>query len=312
MGTGRRFDFTVTSGEARMRLDLFLAMHKRIATRSQVQRWIRVGRVAVDGTVACRCGTLLRPGQRVDVECPAVETPSIVAEEIPLDVLYEDAELLAINKPAGLVVHPAPGNWSGTVVNAVLHKLGDAAAQLDAQRPGIVHRLDKDTSGVLVIARDAAAHARLAGSFQQRKVHKQYLALVWGRVKQARGIVRQPIGRHPTERKRMTVRAGGREAVTRYEVVERFAQATLVRAFPETGRTHQIRVHFASIGHPIVGDAAYGGRRRDRESPIGRQALHAEAIEFQHPGAARTLRIAAPPPDDFERAILAFREGCAA
>jgi len=307
MTQARRFEFTVTEGEARMRLDLYLAAHKRVATRSQVQRWIEAGRVKVDGVPARRSGAALRAGQCVEVAAPSEAPRRVEAEDIPLDILHEDPELLVINKPAGLVVHPAPGNWSGTLVNAILHKLGGVEAGFDEQRPGIVHRLDKDTSGVLLIARDVATHGRLAAMFQKRQVAKQYLALVWGRVRHARGIIRQPIGRHPTERKRMTVRTGGREALTRYEVVERFKRATLVRAYPETGRTHQIRVHLASIGHPIVADAAYGGRRRERPLPIERQALHAEAIEIEHPDSGARVRFTAPLPDDFRGALAALR-----
>jgi 23S rRNA pseudouridine1911/1915/1917 synthase len=223
-----------------------------------------------------------------------------------LDVLYEDDFLLVINKPAGMVVHPAPGHADDTLVNALLHRWGGVAPGLEPSRLGIVHRLDKDTSGALVVAKDATTLERLGTQFSRRQVEKQYVALTHGRIRSAKAEIRQPISRHPVERKRMAVRSGGRTAVTRYEVIEQFPDVTFVRAYPETGRTHQIRVHFASIGHPIVADLIYGRARR-AELPIRRQALHAERLGFQHPHLDRVVTVSAPLATDFAAALELLR-----
>jgi 23S rRNA pseudouridine1911/1915/1917 synthase len=198
-----------------------------------------------------------------------------------------------------LVVHPAPGNWQGTLVSALLHRWQGRPGDLDPLRPGIVHRLDKETSGVLLIAKDVTTLTEMARQFRTREVAKEYLALVWGRVRERRGEISQPIGRHPIHRKRMSVRTGGRTAVTRYEVVGQTAVASLVRVSPQTGRTHQIRVHLAALGHPIVGDAAYGGGGvRARDVGMARQALHARSLTFQHPHTGTSICVVAPVPAD--------------
>jgi 23S rRNA pseudouridine1911/1915/1917 synthase len=223
-----------------------------------------------------------------------------------LDVLYEDDFLLVINKPAGLVVHPAPGHAEDTLVNALLYRWGEVDPGLEPSRLGIVHRLDKDTSGALVVAKDPTTLERLGAQFSRRQVEKQYVALTHGRVRSAQAEICQPIGRHPVERKRMAVRSGGRVAITRYEVIERFDSVTCVRVYPATGRTHQIRVHLASIGHPIVGDTIYGRSRRT-PLPIRRQALHAERLSFQHPRMDRTLSVFAPLAADFAAVLDLLR-----
>jgi 23S rRNA pseudouridine1911/1915/1917 synthase len=205
-------------------------------------------------------------------------------------------------------VHPAPGHWQGTLVNALLHRWPGVSRDLDPARLGIVHRLDKDTSGVLLIARTAAALAELGRQFKGREVGKQYLALVWGAPRDARGVVDAPIGRHPAHRKRMAVRANGRMARTRYEVCERFGAVSLLRAFPETGRTHQIRVHCALLGCPIVADPLYTRPRAGLTLPISRQALHAERIEFLHPTDNRPMRLTAPLAADFAEALAQLRD----
>jgi len=297
---------TVDARDARQRLDRFLAARGTWGSRSQVQRLIAEGYVHLEGQPA-KAGTILRSGQRIDVR-PAAPPPTagVEPEAIPLDVLYEDEWLLVINKPAGMVVHPAPGHWRGTLVSALLYHWRAPRPGLDPLRPGIVHRLDKDTSGVLVIAKDADTLAHLATQFRNREVEKQYVACVWGRLRSQSGRIAQPIGRNPVHRKRMAVRAGGRAAVTRFRVLQRGAHLTLLRLFPETGRTHQIRVHLASVGHPIVGDAVYGRARVEGRALIARQALHAERIAFRHPRTGGRVDVSAPWPAD----ILAVQRCC--
>ena len=298
------FHVMVERGDARQRLDRFLTALGVCGTRSQVQRMIADGSVRVDGNVT-KPGALLRCGQRIDV-IPAVPraASTVEPEAIPLSVLYEDDWLLIIDKPAGLVVHPAPGHWQGTVVGALLHRWQGRPADLDPLRPGIVHRLDKDTSGVLVIAKDATTLAELGRQFRAREVTKEYLALVWGELRERQGEVRRPIGRHPVHRKRMSVRAGGREAVTRYRVLGESQGVSVLRVVPETGRTHQIRVHLAALGHPILGDHVYGGgTRRAGDLGLHRQALHAVSLALRHPRTGAPLCVVAPVPDDIRQLL---------
>ena len=286
----------VAPAAAGERLDRYLTALGTWGSRAQVQRLIAAGAVRVDDAVV-KAGTLLRAGQAIAVATVAAPlAPAGAAPEaIALDIVHEDDWILVINKPAGLVVHPAPGNWQGTLVNALLHHWDGPRPGLDPARPGIVHRLDKDTSGILVIAKDATTLADLGAQFRARTVAKQYVALVWGRLRQDRGTVAAPIGRHPVHRKRMAVQPRGREAVTAYEVVERLAGATLLRLFPRTGRTHQLRVHLAAIGHPIIGDAVYGP---GRPAALGRHALHAERLTFRHPHTGAEVTFTAPLPAD--------------
>lgn len=285
------------------RLDRYLAAAEHWGSRAQVQRLIATGSVEVDGLPA-KPSQVLRPGQTIHVVPAPVATTSVIEpENIPLDVIYEDDALLIINKPAGLVVHPGAGHWRGTLVSALLYRWAGPLPGLDPLRPGLVHRLDKDTSGVIVIAKDAATLADLGKQFRRREVEKRYVALVWGRLRQKRGTLDAPIGRNPTYRKRMAIRAGGRAAVTEYEVIAAGQKVSYVRLSPRTGRTHQIRVHLAALGHPIVGDAVYGGvRRRDADPLIHRQALHAERIVFTHPKTAERVSFAAPEAPDFASA----------
>ncbi len=306
MNDGERL--TVDERGARQRLDRYLAAQGKWGARSQVQRLIREGLVRVDGQSA-KAGTVLRRGQSIDVHvAPPALPEGIEPEAIPLDVLYEDEWVLVINKPPGLVVHPAPGHWRGTLVSALLHHWRGPRPGLDPLRPGIVHRLDKDTSGVLVIAKDAATLADLGAQFRRREVEKQYVAFVWGRPRRQTGTITEPIGRNPTHRKRMAVRHGGREAVTAFAVCEQLDGVAMLRLFPKTGRTHQIRVHLAAIGHPVVGDAVYGrGRSRDSGLLVPRQALHAERISFRHPRTRARVSFTAPLADD----LVALRRRCA-
>jgi len=235
-------------------------------------------------------------GDVVDFEVPEAYVVEAGAEQIPLDVVYEDEDLAVINKPAGMVVHPAPGHYTGTLVHALLGRGGAWSAIGGASRPGVVHRLDKGTSGLIVVARNDVSHRGLSAQLKDRSLSRTYLAIVRGHIKDDAGELEGPIGRHPRERKRMAVVEGGRFARTRYEVVERRRTHTLLRCELETGRTHQIRVHLATLGHPVAGDAEYGGREEGVERPM----LHAWRLRLQHPrtGAHMTFEVA--PPADFQ------------
>ena len=301
--------WVVGAEAAGMRLDRYLAERGVLGTRSQVHHLIAAGQVRV-GDRPVKPGTTLRAGERIVVQRAVPSPTRVEPAAIALDVLHEDDALLAINKPAGLVVHPAPGHWQGTLVSALLHRWPTLPPGIDPARLGIVHRLDKDTSGVLLIAKTAAALAELARQFHDREIDKQYLALVWGVPRAARGTIREPIGRHPVHRQRMAVRPRGRASITRYEVVERWPDVALVRAFPYTGRTHQIRVHLAALGHPIVADPLYARGRKRGALPIARQALHAETIHFRHPATAQRMHITAPLAADFAAALARLRDVC--
>jgi 23S rRNA pseudouridine1911/1915/1917 synthase len=292
----------LTGDRAGERLDVFVARMLPALTRSRAQRLIAVGRVTVDGAPS-RASHPLKAGQRVTVDVPPPDDAGAKPEQIPLDVLYEDADLLAVNKPAGMTVHPSPGHASSTLVNAILAHCDDLSGIGGVMRPGIVHRLDRDTSGVILVAKNDAAHNALARQLKERRVGKVYLALVEGTPKPPRGVIDAPIARDPRNRQRMAIVEGGRESVTAYEVVERFAHVSLVEARPKTGRTHQIRVHLAAIGHPIIGDRLYG-----RASPlVARHFLHAARITFDHPRTNEQMTIEAPLAADLESAIARLR-----
>ncbi len=288
---------------AGQRLDQVLARLLPDYSRSRLQEWIRDGRVAVDGAPLAASGRL-RGGEQICVQMPQQNTDAVpAAEAIALDIVYQDVDLLVVNKPAGLVVHPGAGNPAGTLMNALLHHDPGLA---DVPRAGIVHRLDKDTSGLLLAARTLPAHKRLVEQLAQREVHREYLALVQGQII-AGGTVDAPIGRHHTDRTRMAISNGGREAVTHYRVAQRFRQHTLLRVVLETGRTHQIRVHMASIGHAVVGDPTYSrlrlpaGASAECVAALGafrRQALHAARLELTHPIDGQALEFEAPLPAD--------------
>jgi 23S rRNA pseudouridine1911/1915/1917 synthase len=313
--TERRLVVTAGPEVAGMRLDRFVATLPELGTRARAQHLLREERVTVDGVVR-KASFALRSGMRVAVDVPAARPTTIEPEARPLVVLHEDADLLAIDKPAGVVVHPAPGARSGTIVNALLHRLGSLAGVGAVERPGIVHRLDKDTSGILLVARTPAALEGLARQFRARTVEKRYLALVHGAMRAERGTIDRPVGRDPRDRKRMSTRSPrGRAAVSRWVVRERFPGATLLEVAPETGRTHQIRVHLASIGHPIVGDAVYGGRRRgsaretaDVLAACPRQALHAAGLAIDHPATGARLQLRSPWPPDLSQVVDGLRK----
>jgi len=281
--------FFVESHEIDVRLDLLLA--RRFAqSRSSIQRLIEKGLVLVNGR-QLKKRDKLDEGDEVEVGFPLPETTDLVAENIPLDILFEDSYLIVLNKPAGLVVHPGAGNWTGTLVQGLLYHCQNLP-QTESLRPGIVHRLDKDTSGVMVAAKTEETHAGLVEAFSKREVEKQYIAIVHGNPGQK--LIQAPIGRDPKNRQKMAVVKGGKEAETRIETLVVQEAYSLVRAYPKTGRTHQIRVHLKHLGFPVVHDALYG-----KASETGRQLLHAEKLTFTHPITKERLSFSAPLPDDF-------------
>jgi 23S rRNA pseudouridine1911/1915/1917 synthase len=285
----------VEEHQANGRLDAFLAAAVPEVSRSHWKALIQEARVTVNGT-ACKPNHKLKVGDEVFWSIPEEASDEVLPEDIPLEILFEDETLLVLNKPPGLVVHPAAGNETGTLVNALLFH---DPAFYDLERAGIVHRLDKDTSGVMVVAKSEVAMTELQRQFKARETNKAYLALVWGHPP-ARGRIENQIGRHPVHRQKMAVlKEGGRVAVSGFETVETFDEVSLVRVKIETGRTHQIRVHMAHLGHPVAGDSVYGRARRHKlPMPPQRQMLHAERLEFTHPVSGKRLSFEAPLFDD--------------
>jgi 23S rRNA pseudouridine1911/1915/1917 synthase len=314
---GGEFTFHVLPLDAGVRLDRFIPSRITTCSRSYCAHLIASGMVQVAGQDA-KPSYRVKAGDVVSVRMPPPIQPHARPEPVDLDILYQDAHILVLNKQPGLVVHPAPGHAGGTLVNGLLFHCPDLEGIGGELRPGIVHRLDKDTSGTLVVAKTAEAHLSLSRQFKARTVRKVYLALVRGRVAQDAGSVDLPIGRHPTDRKRMSTRSRkGRSALTAWEVKERFEAATLLEIRLRTGRTHQIRVHCAAIGHPVVGDPLYGGRRAGpgkaaavrRLSECRRQMLHAWRLTFAHPATGRTVTFASSLPADMENLLSLLRQG---
>jgi 23S rRNA pseudouridine1911/1915/1917 synthase len=290
-----KHSFTVAQPGSR--LDAYVAGALADISRTYAQKLIADGLITVNG-LAAKASRKLVPGEVVSVTVPPPETCELAAEDIPLDIVYEDKDLLVVNKPAGLTVHPAPGNPCHTLVNALLFRFPELSGE-DNIRPGIVHRLDKDTSGLIIVARNRTAHNRLAAQFKSRDVSKAYLALVRGHLSPEKGVIDAPIGRDPKKRQRMAVTGTGRPARTEYSVIRQIGGYTLLEARPKTGRTHQIRVHLASIGHPVVGDATYGA-----ESPlVDRQFLHAYRLGFKLPSDGRYIELESPLPLDLQQAL---------
>jgi 23S rRNA pseudouridine1911/1915/1917 synthase len=309
--TGRHF-VTFDDSASGERLDRALATALPTLTRSRVKALIESRRVALaDGATIEEPSRKVKTGERFVVDIPEPEAAEPQAQAMALDILYEDSDLLVLNKPAGLVVHPAPGNPDHTLVNALLAHCGDSLSGIGGvRRPGIVHRLDKDTSGVMVVAKNDVTHHALSKLFAAHDLTRIYKALVWGAPKVPKGTIDAPIGRHPVDRKRMTVRrTSGRAALTDYWLEQRFGPplapvASLVGAKLGTGRTHQVRVHLAHLGCPVVGDPVYGRKSRNVSPPVslrdfGRQALHAAVLEFRHPRTRQTMHFASQLPQDF-------------
>ena len=323
-GSVTMIDWTTTDAEAGMRLDLHVADRMGV-TRSRAQSLIAAGHVLVDGA-PCRASTRTRGGEVICGTIPDAAPTEHAAEEIPLDIVYEDTDILVINKARGMVVHPAPGARSGTLVNAVLAHADDLSGIGGEERPGIVHRLDRDTTGLLVVAKNDAAHLSLQEQISGRTAHRGYVAIAWGHPRFERAIVDAPIGRHPGDRKKMAVvvddRHRSRHAVTHLTVRELVGPCSLFSAELETGRTHQIRVHLKHIGHPVLADPVYGADRRfaaewgpgecmaaavDAIKQLGGQALHAEALRLSHPRTGEPMAFSAEPPADFRTALAALR-----
>ncbi|MBN1998474.1 RluA family pseudouridine synthase [candidate division KSB1 bacterium] len=299
-----------------MRLDLFLAARLPSVTRAKIKRLIDENYVTLGGE-PCKAGHIIRPGELVTVYFPIVKIDHIEPEDIQLDIIYEDESLLVVNKPPGLVVHPAYGNMSGTLVNALMAHCKNLSSVAGDKRPGLVHRLDKDTSGLLVVAKDDVTHVELSRQLSQRKIEREYRAIVWGHLKKKTGTIAASLARSPKDRTKMQINEDGKHAVTHYELVKKFHLMSYVKLYLETGRTHQIRVHMASIGHPVFSDKTYGGRGhqlagRNHEDTIlikeflkkyDRQMLHARSLVFVHPQRKELVRFDSPLPADMQMLI---------
>jgi 23S rRNA pseudouridine1911/1915/1917 synthase len=315
--SGEAFTFTIEKADHGKRLDLFLTEQLPAPSRAQIQRHIREGYILLNAAQA-KAGTRVKQGDLIKGYIPEPTASVALPEDLPIRFLYEDADIVVVDKPPGMAAHPAGRMQSGTLVNALLFRLKDLQGVGGVLRPGIVHRLDKGTSGVMVVAKNDQAHEALVRQFKGREVKKRYLALVYGRVKGAEGTINAPLGRHPIDRKRFSLRTRQpKDALTEWRVKERFAGITLVQVEPRTGRTHQIRVHMASINHPLVGDPLYTKKRRLSliEDPVlrghlealGRQALHASSLAFRHPTMGKIVEFTAPLPADIENILEVLR-----
>ena len=320
MQQDRHYEFVIPAGKDKERLDKFLTRNLSSVSRARVQKVISEGKVLVDGQVA-RASHLVSPREIIEICIPKPQKIDILPEDIPLEILQEDKHLLVLNKAAGMVVHPAFANYTGTLVNALLHHCGDLSSIGGKNRPGIVHRLDKDTSGLMVVAKDDAAHRHLSKQFSEKTTQREYCAVAWGRFKNRNGRIETDIARSPKDRTRMTVQSAGKLAITEYEVIETFDLFSLVRLKLRTGRTHQIRVHLSYLGHAVFGDMTYGGRNRqlaglanrDRQfaadllSIMPRQALHAQTLGFTHPAKGVFLQFDSVLPEDMKHLLNRLR-----
>jgi 23S rRNA pseudouridine1911/1915/1917 synthase len=308
--------YTVTDKHVGKRLDIFIAHYEPHISRSRIQNMIREGQAVVNGRTE-KAGYKVKSGEKISLELPEPTVREVLPENIPLSVVFEDDYMVVLNKPPGLVVHPAPGNYTGTLVNALLFHYGTLPSLggtggpgSERERAGIVHRLDKDTSGVMVVARTPEVLRALSAQFKERVVQKKYLALVAGVIKKGSGSIEVAIGRHVKERKRISVHTSSpREAITLFKVKERFPNATLIEIEIKTGRTHQIRVHMAHAGYPVLGDRTYGGVRVMKldDISISRQMLHAESLSLLHPVTGHPLTFIVPPPADMAELIDRLR-----
>lgn len=304
--------YHLTAEAAGERLDAFIAAHVPQLSRSRVAQLIDEGSVRINQRIPKK-SERINVGDVVDVIVPVVRDTTVGAEDIPLNIVYQDSDLLVIDKPAGLVVHPAPGNYNGTLVNALLHHITDLSGIGGVMRPGIVHRLDKDTSGLMLVAKNDEAHRELSAALKRRDIKRRYLTAAWGHISNDEEFVDAPIGRSPHDRKRMAVLEAGRPARTRFKRLERWKGADLLLAELQSGRTHQIRVHLLSIGHPVVGDALYGAAEKRITGPtaawakafaklVPRQFLHAAELAFRHPRTRAVLRFRSDLPTDLKAA----------
>ena len=306
-------EFLITPGEQPKRLDVFLVNRERDMSRSALQRLIELGRIRINDQIV-KPSHKIKPGDKITMDVPKPEPLELKGEAIPLEVLFEDDHILVLNKPAGIVVHPAPGNWTGTLVNALLHHFQTSGGTVSTiggkERPGLVHRLDKDTSGVMVIAKTDQAHRHLAAQFKQHTITRVYEALVWGIPKRGHGLIELAIGRDSKERKKFSARtARPKESVTEYKVNRRFGKTVAhVLLYPRTGRTHQLRVHLAALGHPILGDPTYGGRKVCSLDGMGipRVMLHARTLGFHHPSSGELQQYDRPSPPDMDLVMKAL------
>jgi 23S rRNA pseudouridine1911/1915/1917 synthase len=315
----RHLDIVIPAGQKKERLDVYLTSHVENATRTKVQEAIRKGEVVVNGKIV-KVSYPVAPADVIHVELSTPEPPEVLPEKIPLDIVFEDDYLLVVNKPAGMVTHPAYKHYSGTLVNALLDH-SQSLSQPHPLRPGIVHRLDKDTSGLLVVAKDETTHQKLSRQFADKTTEREYWAIVWGIFKEPAGVIEASLGRSKSDRKKVAVVKEGKHALTDFEVMKQFEYLALLRLHLRTGRTHQIRVHLAHIHHPVLGDETYGGRKimtsgiegkkkaevANLLEKISRQALHAKQLGFVHPVTKEMMRFDSDLPDDMKR-VLEFLE----
>jgi 23S rRNA pseudouridine1911/1915/1917 synthase len=300
------FTFGAEPEDVGSRIDVFIAENIEELSRSGVQRLIEEGLIKLNGSPV-KANYKLREKDIIDVEVPEAKTVEILPENIPLDILYEDKDVIIVNKPQGMVVHPAPGHTSGTLVNALMYHCGDELSGINGEkRPGIVHRIDKDTSGVLMIAKNDVAHQSLAEQLAEHSITRKYNAIVFNGFQEDEGTVDQPIGRNPLDRKKMAVtQKHSRRAVTHYRVLERMGNFTFIEAQLETGRTHQIRVHLTFIGHPLLGDTVYGPKKQPFH--LEGQALHARVLGFVHPTTGQYMEFEAPLPENYEKLLMRLK-----
>lgn len=300
----KEYEFIVSEESEGERVDKYLTTLMDSLSRSYLQKLLKEAHVTVDGQPV-KANYRVRTEDAVRVLLPPLITPDILPEDIPLDVLYEDEDVIVVNKPKDMVVHPAPGHYSGTLVNALLYHCHNLSGINGVLRPGIVHRIDKDTTGSIIACKNDAAHASIAEQLKNHSIVRRYHAIVCGRLPESEGTIRTMIGRHPTDRKKMAVvREGGKDAVTHYRVLQQFEKYTYVECVLETGRTHQIRVHMASIGHPLLGDEIYG--TPSRQYKLQGQCLHAKILGFSHPSTGEYIETDAPLPAYFEHLLTVF------
>lgn len=298
-------EYTVEESQSGMRLDKFLTEIYPDQTRSFLQKLVKSGEIKVNGKPVIKAGFVVEGGDQVSASIPTPQAVEIEAENIPLDILYEDADVLIVNKPKGMVVHPSAGHYSGTLVNAIMYHCADSLSGINGEiRPGIVHRIDMDTTGALIICKNDAAHVDIAEQIKEHTVTRRYRGIVCGVVKEDEGTIEGAIGRHPTQRKKMAINEkNGKPAITHYKVLQRFAKYTYMEFRLDTGRTHQIRVHMASIGHPLLGDELYGNPKNLAMKGLQGQTLHAMVIGFVHPTTHEYMEFEAPLPEYFQNLL---------